>query len=152
MRITLDDSFEKRWNWDIPGYPWDQLRGIPTYPDVYRLIPSYTKEGSRDISLQESYPCISQNKFSIPTYTGISRDRLHVGLSLDNSVSVGIWQGVAFPDVESSSQALSWGGVMKFSVIAWHRFLLLTGKWARRQPATALSPAATEFGVGPTES
>ena len=29
----------------------------------------------RDAPLQESYPCTSQNNFSITTYTGISRDK-----------------------------------------------------------------------------
>ena len=42
--------------------------------------------------------------------------------------------------------------VKKFSVVAWHRFLLLADKGARRRPAMALLPAATEFGVGQTES
>ena len=45
---------------------------IPTYTDIYRLIPSFTKMG---------YP--SQNNFSIPTYTGISWDKSHIWLSLD---------------------------------------------------------------------
>ena len=42
--------------------------------------------------------------------------------------------------------------MMKFSSAASHRFRLLTEKGARRRPATALSPAATEFGVGQTKS
>ena len=58
-----------------------------------RRMPSYTElyhRGiSRDIPLQESYPCISQNNFSIPTHTGISRDKSYVGLSRDIPVYAG---------------------------------------------------------------
>ena len=44
---------------------------IPTYTDLYHRGP----ERSLDIPLQESYPCISQNSLSIPTYTGIFLDK-----------------------------------------------------------------------------
>ena len=40
------------------------------------------------------------------------------------------------PVFESSS--VSWGGVMKFSVVAWHRFQLLSDKGARRLPGHGL--------------
>ena len=50
------------------------------------------------------------------------------------------------------SSSVSWGGVMKFSATAWHRFRLLTDKGARRRPAKTRSSAATEFGVGRTEN
>ena len=43
---------------------------IPTYTELSPSIPSNTRGISRDIQLQESYLCISQNNFSIPTYTG----------------------------------------------------------------------------------
>ena len=64
---------------------------IPTYtkryPYLSLLIPSCTNLNHRgislDIPLQESYPCISQNNFSIPTYPGISLDKSQVGLSRD---------------------------------------------------------------------
>ena len=45
---------------------------------VSLLIPSYLDLNhrgiSRNIRSQESSPCISQNNFSTPTYTGVSRD------------------------------------------------------------------------------
>ena len=83
MRITWDKALEKRLDWDIPGYPCDSLGSAQTrrYPYLSQHIPSYTElyhRGiSRDIPVQESYPCISQNNVSIPTYTGISRDKSH---------------------------------------------------------------------------
>ena len=62
VRITWDNAFEKRWNLDIPGYPtypWDQRRGIPTYPFLSLVIPTSTIKG---------YPGISQNKNLILAY------------------------------------------------------------------------------------
>ena len=54
------------------GYPWLSLRSAQRYPYLSLLIPSNTDLNHRgislDIPLQESYPCISQNNFSIPTY------------------------------------------------------------------------------------
>ena len=111
MRISWDNSLEKRWKWDIPGYPWDQCRGIPTYPDsdLYPLIQSYTLKG---------YPWISHYKNLIPIYTGISLDKSHVGVipgylgisldmagclffqmssPLDNLACLGLYQVVPMP-------------------------------------------------------
>ena len=80
------------------------LRSAHRYPYLSLLIPSFTNLNHRgislDIPLQEFYPCISQNNFSIPTYTGISLDRSQVGLSLDIPVEVWIWQGVILSDVK----------------------------------------------------
>ena len=78
------------------------MRSEQLYHYLSQLILTYTKLYHRgislDISLQESYPCISQNNSSIPTYTWISRDKSQFGLSLAIQVQVGIWQGVVFSD------------------------------------------------------
>ena len=71
LRIARDNSLEKCQNRALTGVfsPWvgGQCRGIPTYPELSRVIPYRGRGMSRDIPLQESYPCISQNNFSIPT-------------------------------------------------------------------------------------
>ena len=76
VRITWDNSLEKRLNWDIPGYPWNQRICIPTYPDLYRLIPTYTKEGYPGISHYKNlilgYPKTTFLSLLILGYPGIS--------------------------------------------------------------------------------
>ena len=89
MRITWDDSLKKRWNWDIPGYPWDQRRGIPTYPDLSLHIPSYTKVGYPGIShyknLILAYPKTSFLSRLIPGYPGIGHMSGYPGITLYKS-------------------------------------------------------------------
>ena len=107
VRITWDKALEKRLDWDIPGYPCDSLGSAQTrrYPYLSQHIPSYTElyhRGiSRDIPVQESYPCISQNNFSIPTDTGISRDRSQVGLSRKSRYVSGFGRMSFFQMLES---------------------------------------------------
>ena len=99
---------------------------IPTYPELYRVIPSYTRGISLDIQLQESYPCISQNNFSIQTYTGypgISHRSGYPKISLYKS---GFGKPTLPPDVFacwSLPCGVTWDAVPKQS---WLLRLLLT--------------------------
>ena len=77
------------------GYPWDQrsLRGIPSYPDLYRVIPGYTSKRYPGISHYKNlvmgypkrfwYPKTSFLSWliMIPGYPGISRMSSYPGIS-----------------------------------------------------------------------
>ena len=60
VRITWDNSLEKRWNWDILGYPWT-WKSAQLYSYLYRVIPSHTRDW-------EGYPAISHYKDRILAY------------------------------------------------------------------------------------
>ena len=72
MTLSKNAELETGISLAIPEISAEVSLLIPTHPDLYRVIPESLREGhrsptSRDITLQESYPCISG-------YPGISRD------------------------------------------------------------------------------
>ena len=85
VRITWDNSVQKRWNWDIPGYPWDQRKGIPGYPDVYQVLLGYTTKIYPGIShynnLVMGYPKTYFLSWLIPGYPWISCMSSYPGIS-----------------------------------------------------------------------
>ena len=115
------------------GYPWFSLKSAQLYPYVSdvvsRLIPTYTdlyQIGiSRDISLQESYPCISQTTFLsrlISGYPGISHNSGYPGISSMSRDMAGChftrwkwfeirwssWLWKAAPELKASFIRISW--------------------------------------------
>ena len=85
VRITWVIPFKTRLNWDIPGYPSLSFSPVQGYPVISHLVPSYPLKRypriSRDIPRQDSCLGISNYKFSVLGYPGLSLDKHQFGIS-----------------------------------------------------------------------